>query len=150
MLILNTNLIPFGIKEIDLIFSPFPICFFFKILLNAYYKAVNFCVKFIKCTALLEFLAAQLFKPRSTPQVERVWLPLLKNEKTAREIGDSKSGYDDETNHFGEIEENKLPCFLWIRTWPHECCWRLQSFKGLGWVTSKEFAVKAFKVRFCI
>ena len=46
-----------------------------------------------KCTALREFLATQLLKPRSAPQVESERLPLLKNDKMAREIGDRKLAY---------------------------------------------------------
>ena len=56
----------------------------------------------------MELLATQLSKPGSTPQVDWERLPYLKNDKMAREIGNRKSAFIDQTKLFVEIEENSL------------------------------------------
>ena len=63
----------------------------------------------------------------------------------AREIGGHKLAYVYETKHFGEIKESR---FFYDLEPSH--CRPLESFKGMSWVITEEFAVKAFQVRFYI
>ena len=59
-----------------------------------------------------EFLATKFFKPRFTPPVDRERLPMIRNEKMAHKIDDSRLAFDDETKNFGEIEESSLRLFF--------------------------------------